>query len=124
MGLNDAPTAEAPRLIATATMGLKPSREVSRRRTGTKAISSSCICISTPPVAKASPATGITSSPRPSSEEASELTSRPRAPVRSTTANAPPTRNTKKMTDAAAIIPRGIPTIAWKGPTGAASTRA
>jgi hypothetical protein len=124
MGLNEAPTAEAPRLIATATRGLKPSREVSSRRTGTKAISSSCIWISAPPVAKASPATGITSSPRPSSAATSEWTSLPSAPVRSTTAKAPPTRKTKKMTGAAAAMPRGIPTSAWKGPIGAASTGA
>jgi hypothetical protein len=124
MGLKEAPTAEAPRLIATATTGVKPSREVRSSRTGTKAISSSCIWMSAPPVAKARPATGTTSRPRPASAEASEPTSRPSAPVCSTTAKAPPTMKTKKTTGAAAIMPRGIPTSAWKGPTGAGSTRA
>ena len=94
MKLYEAPTAEAPRLIATAVSGVNPSRDVSSSRTGTKAISSSSICSSTPPVPKASPATGITSSPRPDRTRTSELTRRVRAPVRSTTANPPPTRKT------------------------------
>ncbi len=94
MKLNEAPTAEAPRLMATAVTGLNPRRDVSRSNTGTKAISSSCIWSSTPPVPKASPATGMTSSPRPDSAATKEFTSRVRAPVRSTTANPPPTRKT------------------------------
>ena len=93
-GLNDAPTAAAPRLIATAVSALKPSRRTRSRSTGTNAISSSCIWIRMPPQANAKPTMGMTQRPRPASRRASHLTSRASAPVRSTTANAPPTRKT------------------------------
>ncbi len=93
-GLNAAATSEGPRLMATATIGRKPSRRVRRRRTGTKAISSSSIWISMPPVANARPAIGMTSRPRPERTRTIEFTSRASAPVRSTTENAPPTRKT------------------------------
>ena len=49
MKLKDAPTAAAPRLMATAVRALKPRRRTSRSSTGTKAMSSSCIWIRMPP---------------------------------------------------------------------------
>ena len=94
MKLNEAPTAEAPRLMATAVRGVKPRRDVSSSSTGTKAISSSCIWSSTPPVPNAIPAIGMTSRPRAESAATREFTSRVSAPVRSTTAKPPPTRKT------------------------------
>ena len=91
-------------------------------RRGAKATSSSDICISAPPAAKARPTTGITSTPRLSSRRASTSTSLLRAPVRSTTVNAPPERKIRKITLAASIRPFGTATSALNTPTGAAST--
>src|SRR5215210_9499659 len=50
--------------MATAVTGENPSWRTSSRRTGTKAISSSCICIMMPPRLKARLAMGMTISPR------------------------------------------------------------
>src|SRR2546427_184559 len=59
-GLNAAPTAAAPRLIATATTGRNPSRRASSSTTGTRAMISSFMLSSTPPRANASETTGMT----------------------------------------------------------------
>jgi len=83
---------------------------------------SSCMCSSAPPVANASEITGMTSDSRPRRSRSSASIPRVSAPVFSTTAKAPPTRNTKKMTSAASIIPCGMATTASKGPTGCGDT--
>ena len=43
-------------------------------------------------------------------------------PVSSTTVKAPPIRNTKKITAAASLMPRGIAISAWNAVTGRAGT--
>ena len=122
MGLKADPTNAAPALIATATMGVKPSLRVRMRRTGTRGMISSCMFSTTPPVAKNSDTTGITSRSRPRNDRISEVTPRLSAPVSSTTVNAPPMRKTRKMTSAASAMPRGSATMASKNPTGFGST--
>ena len=122
IGLNDAPTAAAPRLAATAVTRSKPSRRTSSSMTGTSAMISSFMLSSTPPTANATHAAGMTSASRPLSRRTSQSTAPRRAPVRSTTVNAPPIRNTKKITDAASTMPLGMATRAWSGPTGCGST--
>jgi hypothetical protein len=110
--------------MATAVTGVNPSCRTRSSSTGTNAMSSSCICIMMPPRLNATLATGITRMPRPFSRRARPFTSRPNVPVRSTTVNPPPMRNTSPMTEAASTMPFGIATIAWKGPTGWGSTLA
>src|SRR5712692_9134861 len=122
MGLNAAPTAAAPRLIATAVTGLTPSRRVSSSSTGTSAMISSFMLSSTPPSANASEAAGITSAWEWPTRRTSHSTPWRSAPVSSTTVNAPPMRNTKKITAAASAMPRGIATRAFNGPTGRGGT--
>src|SRR5512141_2506936 len=78
-GLNAAPTAAAPRLIATAVTASKPRRRVRRRRIGTKAMISSCIFSTMPPTAKATQATGMTSVSRRLPQRAGAVHHRERA---------------------------------------------
>jgi len=77
---------------------------------------------SAPAAANASETIGITSVPRSPSPRTSDPTACFSAPVSSTTVKAPPTRKTKKMTEAASIMPCGTARSAAKGPTGCGST--
>ena len=122
MGLNADPTNAAPALIATATSGVKPTVRVRMSRTGISGMISSCMFSTTPPVAKKIETMGMTSRSRPLSVRTSDVTPRRSAPVSSTTVNAPPMRNTRKITSAASAMPRGSATIASKRLTGARST--
>ena len=122
MGLNADPTNAAPALIATATIGVNPSLRARISSTGISGMISSCMFSITPPVAKSIDTSGITSRSRPPNARISEVTPLRSAPVRSTTVNAPPIRNTRKMTSAASAIPRGSATTASNGPTGSGST--
>src|SRR5256885_1374051 len=108
MGLKAAPTAAAPRLAATAVTESKPSRRTRSNMTGTRAMISSFMLSSTPPSANVRQAAGITSASRRAGRRPNQSTAPRRAPVRSTTVNAPPIRKTKKMTDAASAIPKGM----------------
>ena len=122
MGLKADPTNAAPALIATATMGVKPSLRVRMSSTGMRGMISSCMFSTTPPVAKRIETTGMTSRSRPCSMRIMDVTPRLSAPVSSTTVKAPPIRKTRKMTSAAEAMPRGSATIASKKPTGLGST--
>src|SRR5205823_612036 len=111
-----------PRLIATAPTGRSPRRRASSSITGTSAMISSFMLSSTPPSANASEATGTTSVWECPKRRTSQSTPCLSAPVSSTTVNAPPIRNTKKITAAASDMPRGIATSVWNAPTGRAAT--
>ena len=86
------------------------------------AMISSCKFSSAPPNANTAHTAGMTNPCRLARRTVSQSTARRSAPVRSTTANAPPTRNTKNTMSAALIIPLGISTTALKGPAGCAGT--
>jgi hypothetical protein len=73
---------------------------------------------SAPAVAKPSDTIGITSAPRSPTARTSDPTACRSAPVSSTTVNAPPTRKTKKMTEAASIAPCGTASSVSNGPMG------
>ncbi len=122
MGLKVAPTTAAPMLMATAVTRLKPSLATSRTRMGAKAISSSCIWMSTPPVANTTQEIGMTKASWPRNCSIRASSSVPNTPVRSTTVQAAPTRKTRKMTEAASAIPFGMATRASSGHTGAGFT--
>ncbi len=89
---------------------------MSSRSTGTSAMISSCMFSSAPPMQKKMLTTGMTSASLPCSFATSHPTPCLSAPVWSTTVKAPPTRKTKKMTDAASAIPLGTATSIWKNP--------
>ena len=122
IGLKAAPTAAAPTLIAAAVTASYPRRRVSTSSAGMSAMISSCMLSSAPPNANTRHVTGMTNAARSASRRTSQSTPYASAPVRSTTANAPPMRNTKNTTSAASSRPFGIATTAANGPTGFAST--
>jgi DNA helicase-2/ATP-dependent DNA helicase PcrA len=73
-------------------------------------------------VANTTQETGITRLSRPRRTRTSSSSTVWKTPVRSTTAQAAPTRKTRKMTDPASAIPLGIATSAASGDTGVGST--
>ena len=122
IGLKAAPITAAPMLIATAVTRSNPSRATSSTSKGANAINSSCIWISAPPAAKTRQAIGMTRASLPRSDSTRESNSVPKTPVRSTTVHAAPTRNTRKMTEAASAMPLGMSTSASVRETGAGVT--
>ena len=121
VGPKAAPTAQEPTLMLTAVMAPNPRPRLSTRMIGMSATSSSCMFSSAPSVAKMRQS-AITTSFGFRVRPTSDPTSRPSAPVASSSAKAPPTMRMVRMTSAPATMPLGTASTAAMMPTGAASS--
>ncbi len=116
------PTTAEPTLMASAVMAPNPSPRDSTSNTGMSAMISSCMFSSAPSVANTIASATRTSRGR-CVRPTRDPTSRPRAPVASSSAKAPPTNRITTMTSAPAMMPRGTASNVAMGPTGACATR-